>query len=87
MLLPVETETFFEAIQDEEPLLISRPNNRTYFDGLFSRAGVACSLAATACQLVTPLPTAAFGCTGPGACRCDGKPCCVPCSDHLACFG
>lgn len=40
MLLPVETETFFEAIQDEEPLLISRPNNRAYFDGLFSRAGV-----------------------------------------------
>ena len=39
LMSPVDVETFYDAIHEDEPLLVTRPNNRTYFDGLFSKAG------------------------------------------------
>ncbi|KAL4857945.1 putative anion transporter 6 [Chlorella vulgaris] len=64
MLLPVETETFFEAIQDEEPLLISRPNNRTYFDGLFSRAEIEKMLKSGTMQYLYNVDVTSFSASG-----------------------
>ncbi|PSC72885.1 cupin 4 [Micractinium conductrix] len=37
LISPVEVDTFYETIQDEVPLLVSRPNNRSYFQGFFSK--------------------------------------------------
>lgn len=36
---PVDVETFYEAVHEDAPLLVSRPNNRQYFGGLFSKDG------------------------------------------------
>lgn len=35
----MDVETFYDAIHEDEPLLVTRPNNRTYFSGLFSKQG------------------------------------------------
>ncbi|KAL4421692.1 hypothetical protein ABPG77_010636 [Micractinium sp. CCAP 211/92] len=37
LISPVDTETFYEAIHEDAPLLIERKENRAYFDGLFSK--------------------------------------------------
>lgn len=39
LISPVDVETFYEAIHDDEPLLVTRPTNRAYFEGLFSKQG------------------------------------------------
>ena len=41
LISPVDVETFDEAIEELQPLLVSRPHNRQYFKGLFSKAGKA----------------------------------------------
>lgn len=35
----MDVETFYEAVHEDAPLLVTRPNNREYFGGLFSKAG------------------------------------------------
>ena len=45
-----------QAIQDEAPMLVTRPQNRTYFSGLFSKDG-ACSAAAITSGWEACLPT------------------------------
>ena len=44
LLSPVDVETYYDAIHEDAPLLISRPNNRSYFDGLLSKDGAACGV-------------------------------------------
>jgi hypothetical protein len=39
LVSPVDVETFEEAIEEQQPLLVSRPSNRHYFGGLLSKAG------------------------------------------------
>jgi hypothetical protein len=39
LMSPVDVETFYDAIHEDEPLLVTRPNNRAYFEGLFSKTG------------------------------------------------
>lgn len=38
---PVDVETFYDAVHEDAPLLVTRPNNRQYFGGLFSKDGEA----------------------------------------------
>lgn len=35
----MDVETFYDAVHDDAPLLVARPNNRAYFGGLFSKDG------------------------------------------------
>ncbi|PRW56353.1 cupin 4 isoform A [Chlorella sorokiniana] len=37
LISPVDAETFYEAVHEDAPLLVTRPNSRSYFGGLFSK--------------------------------------------------
>lgn len=39
LIAPVDVTTFDDDIEEQRPLLVTREHNRTYFDGLFSKAG------------------------------------------------
>ena len=45
----MDVETFYDAIHDDAPLLVARPNNRAYFGGLFSKDGGFAGPAHAAC--------------------------------------
>lgn len=39
LISPVDTATFWEGVHEDAPLLVARPANRAYFEGLFSKDG------------------------------------------------